>query len=283
MSRQIYLYGLGLTLCLFFVSPLTAQMIDSSGLVRSIQATGEGAEGSGFGQTVLNAGELNVGRFVIDSGESANAVVLFGFLLPNFGEVSDPFSTANLEFSYTGIDSADVPAFNADLYGIDSRIRPMPMINDYFVGPGPDSRGTTTTLQEDVITPVSSTGRITSVDIATFLNNVYDGGLGVGNFAYFRLSPDFTDTSIITGEKVGYLVATANNSAATLRPAINFTVDSPVLLGDVNLDNVVSFLDIAPFVSLLSTGVDQAEADVDENGVVNFLDIAPFISILSSP
>ena len=56
-----------------------------------------------------------------------------------------------------------------------------------------------------------------------------------------------------------------------------------VLLGDVNLDESVNFLDITPFIGVLSgSGIpNQAEADCDENGVVNFLDITPFIAILS--
>ena len=54
-----------------------------------------------------------------------------------------------------------------------------------------------------------------------------------------------------------------------------------VLLGDVNLDGAVSFLDIAPFISVLSSGEFQAEADCDESEVVNFLDISPFIAILT--
>ncbi|MDB2687792.1 hypothetical protein N9Y42_11335 [Mariniblastus sp.] len=284
MTQQIYSLGLGLTLCLFFfVAPLNAQTINAGGSVRSIQANGDGAEGSGFSQTALNAPELSVGRFVISSGGSVNAVVLYGFLLPDLGEVSNPFLTANLEFSYTGNNTDEAPAFNADLYGIDARIKTIPMINDFFVGPGPDSRGTTTTLQEDVITPSSSTGRITSVDIADFLNTVYDSGLGAKNFAYFRLSPDFTDTSIITGSEVSYLVATANNSDNALHPSINFTVASPVLLGDVNLDNQVDFSDIGPFISRLAAGAYQVEADIDQNEVVSFDDIAPFITILSQP
>ena len=58
---------------------------------------------------------------------------------------------------------------------------------------------------------------------------------------------------------------------------------SPVLLGDVNLDQVVNFLDISPFISLLSTGEFLPEADVNQSGEVNFLDISGFIGILSSP
>ena len=55
----------------------------------------------------------------------------------------------------------------------------------------------------------------------------------------------------------------------------------PVLLGDVNLDGVVDFLDISPFIVVLSIGGNQAEADVNQDGVVDFLDISPFIVVLS--
>ena len=54
-----------------------------------------------------------------------------------------------------------------------------------------------------------------------------------------------------------------------------------VLLGDVNLDGVVTFLDIAPFIAILADFGFQEEADIDRNGAVAFLDIAPFIAILS--
>lgn len=54
------------------------------------------------------------------------------------------------------------------------------------------------------------------------------------------------------------------------------------LLGDVNLDGVVSFLDINPFVASLTTASYQFEADCNQDGFINFLDIAPFINILSS-
>ena len=63
----------------------------------------------------------------------------------------------------------------------------------------------------------------------------------------------------------------------------NFSVSNnlSVVLGDVNQDGVVDFLDIRPFISLLTTGTFLAEGDIDGNGVVNFLDIGPFIGLLS--
>ena len=63
-------------------------------------------------------------------------------------------------------------------------------------------------------------------------------------------------------------------------PSFGFGAALPVLLGDVNLDGVVDFLDISSFIAVLSGAGFQDEADCDENGVVDFLDIAAFIAIL---
>ena len=67
--------------------------------------------------------------------------------------------------------------------------------------------------------------------------------------------------------------------AATPTPGAFETI---FLLGDANLNGVVNFLDITPFISLLSSGTFLDQADINRDGVVNFLDISPFVSILSS-
>ena len=68
-------------------------------------------------------------------------------------------------------------------------------------------------------------------------------------------------------------------------PVLNVTVTPSTggpLLGDVNLDEAVNFLDISPFIGLLSAGgSSQAEADITGDGVVDFSDISPFIGLLS--
>ena len=61
---------------------------------------------------------------------------------------------------------------------------------------------------------------------------------------------------------------------------LTFAVAEPELLGDVNLDDTVDFLDISPFIAVLASGAFQTEADINQNGEVNFLDIAPFIEVL---
>ena len=55
---------------------------------------------------------------------------------------------------------------------------------------------------------------------------------------------------------------------------------SPVLLGDCNLDGVVDFDDISPFIVILATDGYLEQADINLDGVVDFDDISPFIILL---
>ena len=64
--------------------------------------------------------------------------------------------------------------------------------------------------------------------------------------------------------------------------AFEYQNTQSVLLGDVDVNGVVNFLDISPFIAALSIGAYLAEADVNQDGAVNFLDISSFIAILSS-
>lgn len=83
---------------------------------------------------------------------------------------------------------------------------------------------------------------------------------------------DLTDGSLNPTEQANY---------DALNSKLDAILASPIL-GDVNLDRVVDFLDIAPFISVLSAAVYQTEADCDLNGTVNFQDISFFIALLSS-
>ena len=56
---------------------------------------------------------------------------------------------------------------------------------------------------------------------------------------------------------------------------------TPTKLGDVNDDGHVNFLDISPFISLLSTGDYDRAADINRDTAVNFLDISGFINLLA--
>ena len=68
----------------------------------------------------------------------------------------------------------------------------------------------------------------------------------------------------------------------TAQLAISDGVTGTPLLGDIDMNGAVNFLDITPFITILASAGFQFEADIDGNGVVNFLDITPFISILAT-
>lgn len=93
------------------------------------------------------------------------------------------------------------------------------------------------------------------------------GVLTDGEAFSFDLNPDFDIFN-----QQGYVSADAT---------LTVTLVAPVILGDVNQDGVVNFLDIAAFIAVLARSEFNADADIDQNGEVNFLDIAPFIAILS--
>ena len=91
--------------------------------------------------------------------------------------------------------------------------------------------------------------------------------------------------SSLVGDSFAYF-SQQNSGGGTSSNFSNFeiavTTSGTVLLGDVNMDGIVNFLDISPFIVILTAGDFQAEADINQDGFVNFLDIAPFIGILAS-
>ena len=68
--------------------------------------------------------------------------------------------------------------------------------------------------------------------------------------------------------------------ARDLLLVVTSTPPDTILLGDVDLDGAVNFLDIPAFITLLIAGDYQAEADINIDDVVDFADIPLFIDIL---
>ena len=106
-----------------------------------------------------------------------------------------------------------------------------------------------------------------------------------GALALNSLTLDLTDPQLV-GQILQFgFRNTANgfNGSAVDYDNVQFTVISApdCLLGDVDLNGTVNFLDIQPFINILSNNGFQCEADIDESGTVTFLDIQPFIAILS--
>ena len=87
--------------------------------------------------------------------------------------------------------------------------------------------------------------------------------------------PEF-NTIMLSGNSPGGLVTGGTYSSLTLTQ-----IGSSVLVCDVNMDGMVNFLDISPFISALADPAFNPEADCNEDGVDSFLDIAPFIMVLA--
>ena len=65
-----------------------------------------------------------------------------------------------------------------------------------------------------------------------------------------------------------------------LHSSEDYTVVEPILLGDLNGDGAVDFLDIAPFILGLSSGTFVPAGDTNQDEAFDFLDISPFIILL---
>ena len=89
--------------------------------------------------------------------------------------------------------------------------------------------------------------------------------------------------TLADGQTIEFNLNAAGNDSFAAGSTISVALPATtVLLGDVNLDGIVNFLDISPFIQRLSNQEPQAEADVNQDGVVSFLDISPFIMILTA-
>ena len=108
------------------------------------------------------------------------------------------------------------------------------------------------------------TGNIASATFPPMLQSSIEGQLLYSDFNGFEGEAGFDDEPF-------------QNTRSFVVNAV-----SELLLGDCNQDGFVNFLDISPFILLLSTGFFLAEADVNQDGEVDFLDISPFILLLSS-
>ena len=127
------------------------------------------------------------------------------------------------------------------------------------------------------------TNTISDTDVEALFNDASQA-VALGAVAYYDFEDDQTGTTAANAVDVALsgLVNTDGMPAPQVIEGIAPIV-SPFLLGDVNQDGAVNFLDISPFILLLSSpGTFQVEADTNEDGDVNFLDISPFILILST-
>ena len=133
-------------------------------------------------------------------------------------------------------------------------------------------------------------------DLATSQANGTSGFADANNFAFNgeQSGDSITGSFTPTGTTQSFVISGTNDGGATFGAGspsafnalqLRLIANPPVagLLGDVNLDGVVDFFDISPFIAILTGNTFQFEADMNGDEVVDFFDISPFIAILSSP
>ena len=108
----------------------------------------------------------------------------------------------------------------------------------------------------------------TGINPDDFLANLANGDFSIDES---NVQIAFTNGGTNFIEEVGILQSDPNQQFSL------FPITT--LLGDINLDGQVDFLDISPFISVLASRDFQAEADINEDGLVNFLDIFLLISV----
>ena len=212
---------------------------------------------------------------------------------PEYDTTGDlPVLTGNILSSAAG-DAGSTNVSGQDALGINNAS----INNGNFdlIGDGNESSdlnpGETVTFTFDQPVQFTSIELESVIDVDSF--DVLVDGVAVlettGDDSFIDLG-DLADITIAAGSEITFAVdgvlETATMGPATSVRIESFTVEiitaAPPILGDVNLDNSVNFLDLGPFITLLSNGLFQAEGDINGNGAVDFLDISPFIQLLTS-
>lgn len=119
-------------------------------------------------------------------------------------------------------------------------------------------------------------GRVSLLDLEILANNLNQpGGWAAGDFNNDGVV-DFADVGIV---EQNYQVHEADQQLTFNEALAQAGLVS--VRGDCNRDGEANFLDISPFVDVLSNGTFLYEADCNEDGEVNFLDIRSLIAILT--
>jgi hypothetical protein len=112
----------------------------------------------------------------------------FVFQLPDLGPLDSPFLGAGLGFN---VESTSTTPPGADLYGLGRRASPVVVAGDYYGQTSVPDPTDATLIQTNLLHATSGTGSKgtgTSAALASYLNAQYDGGNGIGQYVFLRLS-----------------------------------------------------------------------------------------------
>ena len=191
--------------------------------------------------------------------------------------------SVNVATSQSGIiEFTEAETFNHPLVGTLSRwVFPEP---DLYYGAAGVGVAQAQSVESDLIIGLTAIGRINSLGIAeefSSLDTGYDPDATAflcGRIQIEAIGPGSIELAAGPND-----LGIANESDLLQSVFARANISVPfvdIFLGDVNQDGIVDFFDIAPFITVLTNGDNQAEADADQNGVVNFFDIDDFVVLL---
>jgi len=193
-----------------------SEIINSEASDGYVSSTVDGAQGGGLTvNTTLN--RARAGNWTGGTGQTHAGI--FIFQLPDLGAVANPFDTVTFSFTTSAIDKNPAVTYSADLYGIDARSTSDMITSDFYVGDDEDPDATK--LQDSIMTPTSTSGSFTSVDISDYLNAQYAAGMNAGDYVFLRVNRD--GSTNITDEGNGYIVWASEAADAGDRPSMSYT------------------------------------------------------------
>jgi hypothetical protein len=194
----------------------------------SYQVTSAGAD-----IIFLGTGGGNVGR---------DRCLVFPFQLPDLGEVSRPFFSADFTVNYA--ENQNSPIGEVYLSGLGRRETNAVLTDDYWSATGAEDSTDATRLQNGFLNAGSgdfgpkTTDVAGSAALANYLNDQYANGAGAGDFVFLRLSADAAQT----GGASRYMFTSADGAATagdvSLRPQIQFLTVDEVEIPGITLVNL---------------------------------------------
>ena len=170
-------------------------------------------------------------------------VWLFVFQLPNLGVVDNPFVAATLSFH---VDSLSTSPPGVELYGLGRRTMPEVLAGDYYGETSTPDPTDATRIQTNILNGSTGTGIINSSAssaLAAYLNAQYDGGNGIGDHVFLRL----TTNAPISGLQRHFV--TSADAAGDNGPRLAYTGHGPA-----DFDTWLAGFSVAPGADLTPTG-----------------------------
>ena len=210
----------------------------------------------GFGDSVSGAGDVN--------GDGTPDLIV-----GEPGADNNDFNSGSAHV-FSGVDGSELYIFNGDNGG------------DFFGNSVSGAGDVNGDGMADIIVGApfddnnwidSGSARVLSGSNGSVLYN-FDGDSAGDRFGW-----SVSGAGDVNGDGIEDLIVGAENGGANGGGYARVFVSQ--VLGDVNQDGDVDFLDISPFIAILSGGGFLGQADINQDGMVDFSDIGPFIALLS--